>query len=84
MQWTIKRKLLGLSSIGMLIALLVGLTGYWGLVQLNTSIDHMTMSDIALRNHMEGDMMHDALRADVLAALLADSDNAHKTTIEDT
>jgi methyl-accepting chemotaxis protein len=33
-----------------------------------------------LRNHMEGDMMHDALRADVLAALLAETDAQKQET----
>ncbi len=46
-------------------------TSYTGLSNLSLGLDHSLLSSEALLNHTTGDMMHDALRADVLAALLA-------------
>jgi methyl-accepting chemotaxis protein len=48
-------------------ALLVSI-GFWGQTRLASALDENQLSISALRNHLEGDMMHDALRADVLAA----------------
>ena len=71
MNWTIGRKLYLLCGLGTLVALLVGAAGYWGIVRLENETARLVMTSSALRNHMEADMMHDALRSDVLAALLA-------------
>jgi len=46
----------------------LGAVGFWGQTQLNDALAQNELSVTALRNHLEGDMMHDALRADVLAA----------------
>ena len=39
-------------------------------MRLGKALTENELSVNALRNHMEGDMMHDALRADVLAAFV--------------
>lgn len=83
MRWTIGRKLFGLSNAGLLTTLAVSLAGYWGLMQLHTGMEHITVSSTALRNHLEGDMMHDALRADVLAMFMAQTEDAKKAVEED-
>ncbi len=71
MNWTIGRKLYLLCGLGVLVAVLVGAAGYWGIVRLQDETAHLVETSVVLRNHMEADMMHDALRADVLAALLS-------------
>ncbi|MBB4239191.1 methyl-accepting chemotaxis protein [Rhizobium esperanzae] len=45
--------------------------GIWSASTLSANSDNVAQSAQILRNHMQADMMHDALRADVLAALLA-------------
>ncbi|MBN6151056.1 methyl-accepting chemotaxis protein [Xanthomonas sp. AmX2] len=64
--------MLGLLVLVAVAALLVvggfGFAGQRGLLSVVSA--QVTSSD-ALRNHMQADMMHDALRGDVIAALLA-------------
>lgn len=45
--------------------------GMWSASTLTRNAESVTRSAQVLRNHMQADMMHDALRADVLASLLA-------------
>ncbi|KAA1183561.1 methyl-accepting chemotaxis protein [Rhizobium tropici] len=45
--------------------------GIWSASTLTQNAEKIAGSAQVLRNHMQADMMHDALRADVLAALLA-------------
>ena len=51
--------------------LAMGLIGHLGQRDLLASLEDQTNGAQALRHHMQADMMHDALRGDVLAALLA-------------
>jgi diguanylate cyclase (GGDEF)-like protein len=46
----------------------MGCTGLWYMTQLVTRLEESAIVEHALRNHLEADMMHDALRGDVLAA----------------
>ena len=45
--------------------------GIWSASTLSANSADVAQSAQILRNHMQADMMHDALRADVLASLLA-------------
>ena len=45
--------------------------GMWVAVKLSGGLDRAMTSSHILRTHMGADMMHDALRADVYAALLS-------------
>ncbi|MFO0594741.1 MAG: methyl-accepting chemotaxis protein [Myxococcaceae bacterium] len=45
---------------------------------LEGSVGDLTLSASSIRNHLDADMMHDAIRGDVLAALMADTPEAHK------
>ncbi|MGE3541012.1 MAG: methyl-accepting chemotaxis protein [Candidatus Tectimicrobiota bacterium] len=83
MRWTIATKLYGLSGLGMGLVILVGGVGYSGIERLQSGIEQITTTNALLRNHLEGDMMHDALRADVLAALLAETQEARQTVGSD-
>jgi methyl-accepting chemotaxis protein len=68
---TIKNKLIGYALLSMLFAFLLGATGIWNGRQNGAAARHNALATAAMRNHLEADMMHDALRADVLAASLA-------------
>lgn len=45
--------------------------GLWSASTLTKNAERLETSTQVLRNHMQADMMHDALRADVIASLLA-------------
>lgn len=71
MKWTIKNRLYALAASGIAVALLMGVTGYAGFARLGQAIAGMNDTGEALANHDDADMMHDALRADVMAAMTA-------------
>jgi methyl-accepting chemotaxis protein len=54
--------------------LVLGLYSRYALSGASAQLNHVLVTNHTLRNHLEGDMMHDALRADVLSALLAESE----------
>jgi len=62
--------LLLLIGTGLLTALIMSLVSYLGNTQMAQAVNDSEVSMTALRNHLEADMMHDALRADVLSAML--------------
>lgn len=68
---TIKQKLWGLGCLSLAFVMAIAAAGYWGQEQMRRSMLDTAVSSAALKNQMHADMMHDALRADVLAALLA-------------
>lgn len=49
--------------------------GMWATDTLNRNSEYVAFSADVLRNHMQADMMHDALRSDVLAAILSSNGN---------
>nr|WP_027924682.1 methyl-accepting chemotaxis protein [Pseudomonas sp. URMO17WK12:I12] len=67
---SIKFRLLLLIGTSLLTALIVSLVSYVGNTQMADAVNESEVSMTALRNHLEADMMHDALRADVLSAML--------------
>ena len=67
---TIKLRLMLLIATGLLTALVMSLAGYLGNGRMSEAVQDSEVSMTILRNHMEADMMHDALRADVLSAML--------------
>ena len=70
-RWTIGAKLWALALTAALLIAVVGATGLGAVSELRSALKEISTSGQALRSHMQGDMMHDALRSDVLAALLA-------------
>ena len=66
-----KLLLFGLFSIVLVVS--VAVTGYSGISTVDEAMDEIVLNSTALGNHLTADMMHDALRGDVLAALLAAS-----------
>jgi methyl-accepting chemotaxis protein len=62
--------------------ILAGAVGGGAILLLNDGMAHTNQISNVLRNHLESDMMHDALRSDVLAALAANNP-AYNISIED-
>ncbi|KQN53270.1 histidine kinase [Pseudomonas sp. Leaf48] len=67
---SIKLRLLLLMGTGLLAALIMSMVSYLGNSAMAGAVDANDVGMVALRNHLEADMMHDALRADVLSAML--------------
>jgi methyl-accepting chemotaxis protein len=68
---SIRQKFLSFGGMMVAVALLIGAIGYWGISRQTDELDGVVITSEALRNHLESDMMHDALRGDVLSALRA-------------
>jgi methyl-accepting chemotaxis protein len=68
---SIKVRLLGFAVISILFTLAMGATAFWSGRGIAGAMQDNAIAVASLRNQMQADMMHDALRADVLAALLA-------------
>ena len=86
MQFGVKEKLRAFAAFGIAATLVVGLVGYNSEQKLGDALTGVNIKMAALRNHMESDMMHDALRADVLSALRAAKSHdeaAHKQVVAD-
>lgn len=73
MSWTIRNKLFGLSFAGLILALSVGISGYWGITRTGAGLSEVSVTGMALRNHLDANLMHNALRADVLSGLVAET-----------
>ncbi len=69
-----RQKMYWLCVLGVLSALVVGCVGYFAQLRGEAAIAQSVVNSAALRNHLEADMMHDAIRGDVLAALLSASE----------
>jgi methyl-accepting chemotaxis protein/methyl-accepting chemotaxis protein-1 (serine sensor receptor) len=65
----VKQKLTSLSLISLSTLVLVGSTGWRQSSQNDQLLTNMAIKMSALRNHLESDMMHDAIRGDVMTAL---------------
>ncbi len=71
MRWNVGTQVASLSLAGVLFTGVVASVGYVQLGVLAEASEQIRLTSEVLKNHQEGDMMHDALRADVLAARLA-------------
>lgn len=65
-----RTQLLQIGIVGFIGALAIGVTSWFTQQTYNKALAVSERNATALRNHLEGDMMHDALRADVQRALL--------------
>ena len=75
MTLTLKQKLYALAGAGAVSTLLAGGAGAWALRGMLESQGFMAMMVGSLQQHMQADMMHDALRGDVLRALVVTRTN---------
>lgn len=72
---TFKLKLYSVALAGLVAAILVSLTGLMGIQHILSANERQDVLAEALANHSDGDMMHDAIRADILRILLALKNN---------
>jgi methyl-accepting chemotaxis protein len=68
---TVGRKVVGLAALGLAFLLAVGLVALTGLLVVEGVLRESAIHTQAARNQSDIDMMHDALRGDVFAALAA-------------
>jgi methyl-accepting chemotaxis protein len=68
---TINHKVMGAGAAVMMLCTASAGAGLWSTTRLDRALQDANVSAAVLRNHMEADMMHDALRADVLSSQLA-------------
>jgi len=66
---TIGKRFLIAGIIAIIALVAVSVLGVWGTLEATKGSEQINVVATAVRNHMEADMMHDALRADVLYAL---------------
>ena len=69
-KWTVPRKLALFIIVGGMFMLAVAATGYWFIVNSERNNEEQMARMDLLRVHLEADTAHDAVRADVLDALL--------------
>ena len=82
MKFGIGAKILGGISASSLLAIVAVGAGFWVATTLGEGLDSSARSAVVLRNHLHADMMHDALRADVLSSF-ASADPALGIKIEE-
>lgn len=70
-QLTIARKLIGLSVLAIVFLATSGVAGLVARHHLTVGADRVLLAQEALRHHTLADQAHDALRGDVLAAMLS-------------
>ena len=70
-----------MATFAIILIAVIGGTGLRGVQQLHSAIDKIVNGTVILENHMTADMMHDALKADVLAAIIA-AGNANTTELQ--
>ncbi|WP_343732967.1 methyl-accepting chemotaxis protein [Duganella sp.] len=75
MRLTIRQRLLLINLTTLLFVSLVGLVGYYAVHVLDGSMDAISTNSSAMKDQLQADQAHDALRADVLAARLAAEKN---------
>ncbi|MFZ0269661.1 methyl-accepting chemotaxis protein [Caulobacter sp.] len=68
---TINHKVMAAGAAVMMLCTASAGAGLWATTRLDTALSSASVSSAVLRNHMQADMMHDALRADVLSSQLA-------------
>src|SRR5262245_3393911 len=79
---SIKAKITAVSAIAVCIIAVVAIDNYVTLRKLTGLATEAQTVGLLLRQHLDGDMMHDAIRADVLKATLGLKTRDHKTIEE--
>ena len=71
---SIQQKIFATSVVTVVMLVLISVVSYLGISRQTAELGGVVITSSALRSHLEADMMHDALRADVLAGLRAGRD----------
>lgn len=80
---SVRSKIRQLVILAGLVGSGLGGIGWWSANSLSASIQQGVVVSSAIRNHLQADMMHDALRGDVLAALLAETEAEKSSVLRD-
>jgi methyl-accepting chemotaxis protein len=83
-QLTFHQRLAALAASSIIAVGLVGFIGTGGVIASNRAAAELIDMSDALTTHMTGDMMHDAVHSDVLAALLSLSQGTNGIDYEET
>jgi len=67
MNWTIKRRLYGLTVTGLTFVAAVSATGYWGITSVQKTTTQVAAIGIAIRNHIEASTYNGMTREDIYA-----------------
>jgi methyl-accepting chemotaxis protein len=73
MKLTIRGRLFCLVALMVILIVVLGAVARHGMTAARSGLGSVVVTAHTLRNHLEADMMHDALRSDVLASLLAET-----------
>ncbi len=73
---TIKLRLLASNFTAIGFVALIGVIGFLAVTRLDQAMDRIASNGALIKDQMAADQVHDALRADVLAALLAGADGS--------
>jgi len=76
--FSIKAKITAVSAIAVCVIAYVAIDNYFTLKKLAGLASEAQTASLLLRQHLDGDMMHDAIRADVLKATLGLKTRNHK------
>ena len=79
---SIQQKIFATSVVTVVMLVLISVVSYLGISRQTAELGGVVITSSALRSHLEADMMHDALRADVLAALRAGRDGTEASRQE--
>jgi methyl-accepting chemotaxis protein len=71
MNWSIRKRLVGLSALGLVLLFAVAVTGVWNLRRASHTSRTMEQCVLAVRDQLELNSINAAIRADVLAVLAA-------------
>jgi methyl-accepting chemotaxis protein len=82
-QLTIRARLYCLVVLTLLLMLVQGISSQRGLNAAESALKQVLTTSRAMRYHIEGDMVYDALRADVLAAFSAQSESDRNSVNSD-
>ncbi|MFZ4584573.1 MAG: methyl-accepting chemotaxis protein [Acidimicrobiia bacterium] len=81
--WSIQRLVVALAGVSLLAVVVLGALAINSVHTLSDEVSTVEANGTTLRNQMDADMNHDAIRADVFGALLATSPDAAKTAQAD-
>lgn len=81
---TLGQRIFTNAIVNLIVVISIAAIGYFAVRDLENAQSDILLYGNALRNHQNGDMMHDALRGDVLAILLTPYMGDGWSTIEDT
>ena len=73
MRLTIRTKILALPALALFILIGFSTSSFWQQKRIDHLLDHLVVVNKALLNHQAGDMMHDAIRGDVLRIKISEA-----------